>query len=169
MQTTMPQHSRRGATQSLLSLTHPNRELFFRQRAMLRRAVPAVMSLASGYAEQCNSPGEYPLKYSETIFFMRMAGDSMRGLGIFAGDLLVVDRALPAMSECIVIAVVGGELAVRQLLGSADGWVLRTAGHVEQAEKEFVIWGVVSWKVHKCNYPKQLLARVEANEVVLSR
>ena len=85
---------------------------------------------------------------------MRVAGDSMRGLGIFNGDLLVVDRALPVTHGCVVIAVLGGEFTVKQLLHTSDGQVLRAA-HPDYAdthikpEQDFSIWGVVSWNVHK--------------------
>jgi DNA polymerase V len=85
---------------------------------------------------------------------MRVAGDSMRGLGIFNGDLLVVDRALPATSGRVVIAVVDGEFTVKQLLHTPEGVVLRAAhpDYVDtciRPEQDFSIWGVVSWNVHK--------------------
>ena len=78
----------------------------------------------------------------------------MRGLGIFDGDLLVVDKALPATHGCVVIAVVDGEFTVKQLLCTPQGQVLRAA-HPDypdmciQPEQDFTIWGVVSWNVHK--------------------
>ena len=38
----------------------------------------------------------------------------MTGVGIFAGDLLIVDRALDPTSGSIVIAVVDGDLTVKR-------------------------------------------------------
>ncbi|MCX7192683.1 MAG: translesion error-prone DNA polymerase V autoproteolytic subunit [Proteobacteria bacterium] len=147
--------SRRAAPSVLLSMTHPNRELFYRQRALLRRAVPAGFpSPADDYVEQRISLDEHLIGRRESTFFMRVAGESMRGLGIFDGDLLVVDRALPATSGCVVIAVVDGEFTVKQLLHTPEGQVLRAA-HPDYAdmrikpEQDFSIWGVVSWNVHK--------------------
>lgn len=139
----------------LLSLTHPNKELFYRQRALLRRAVPAGFpSPAEDYVEQRISLDEHLIGRRESTFFMRVAGDSMRGLGIFNGDLLVVDRALPATSGRVVIAVVDGEFTVKQLLHTPEGVVLRAAhpDYVDTCispEQDFSIWGVVSWNVHK--------------------
>ena len=136
-------------------MTYPNKELFFRQRALLRRAVPAGFpSPADDYVEQRISLDEHLIGRRESTFFMRVAGDSMRGLGIFDGDLLVVDRALSATSGSVVIAVVDGEFTVKQLLYTPDGPVLRAA-HPDYAdthilpEQDFTIWGVVSWNVHK--------------------
>jgi len=143
------------ATRGLLSLTHPNKELFRRQRALLRSAVPAGFpSPADDYVEQRISLDEHLIQHRESTFFMRVSGDSMRGLGIFDGDLLVVDRALPAAHGCVVIAVLDGEFTVKQLLYTPDGQVLRAA-HPDypdiliKPEQDFSVWGVVSWNIHK--------------------
>lgn len=147
--------SRRTAPSVLLSMTHPNREFFCQQRALLRRAVPAGFpSPADDYVELRISLDEHLVEHRESTFFMRVAGDSMKGKGIFDGDLLVVDRALPAVHGCVVIAVVDGEFTVKQLLHTPKGPVLRAA-HPDYAdirikpEQDFSIWGVVSWNIHK--------------------
>ena len=139
----------------LLSLTHPNRELFYRQRALLRSAVPAGFpSPANDYVERHLSLDEHLIRHRESTFFMRVSGDSMRGCGIFDGDLLVVDRALPVTHSCVVIAVLDGEFTVKQLLHTPNGRVLRAAHpdypdlHIKP-EQDLSIWGVVSWNVHK--------------------
>lgn len=139
----------------LLSLTHPNKELFHRQRALLRSAVPAGFpSPADDYVEQRISLDEHLIQHRESTFFMRVSGESMRGLGIFDGDLLVVDRALAVTHGCVVIAVLDGEFTVKQLLHTADGQVLRAAhpGYPDtliKPEQDFSVWGVVSWNIHK--------------------
>ncbi len=147
--------ARRGLPAALLSLTHPNKELFQRQRALLRKAVPAGFpSPADDYVQQRISLDEQLIEHRESTFFMRVAGDSMRGLGIFDGDLLVVDRALPAIHGRVVIAVVDGEFTVKQLLLTPQGQVLRAA-HPDYPDtpikpgQDFSIWGVVQWNVHK--------------------
>lgn len=147
--------SRRSNASVLLSMTHPNREFFSRQHALLRSKVPAGFpSPADDYVEQRISLDEHMIEHRESTFFMRVAGDSMRGRGIFDGDLLVVDRALPATHGCVVIAVVDGEFTVKQLLHTPNGHILRAA-HPDYAdmhikpEQDFSIWGVVSWNVHK--------------------
>ncbi len=50
----------------------------------------------------------------EATFFMRVAGDSMVGAGIFDGDLLVVDRSIEAKSGDIVVAILDGEFTVKR-------------------------------------------------------
>jgi len=160
MQTTTARPKRlerqaRRATHGLLSLTHPNKELFHRKRALLRGAVPAGFpSPADDYVEQRINLDEHLIQHRESTFFMRVAGDSMRGLGIFDEDLLVVDRALTAVHGCVVIAVLDGEFTVKQLLHTPSGKVLRAAhpNYLDQhikPEQDFSIWGVVSWNIHK--------------------
>jgi DNA polymerase V len=48
-------------------------------------------------------------------FFVRVAGDSMEGAGIFDGDILVVDRSVESTDGRIVVAAVFGELVVKRL------------------------------------------------------
>lgn len=150
-----PHAARRSTHPVLLSMTRPNRELLHRQRALLRRAVPAGFpSPADDYVERRLSLDEHLIEHRESTFFMRVAGASMCGMGIYDGDLLVVDRALPATPGSVVIAVVDGEFTVKQLLHTPDGLILRAA-HPDypdlriRAEQDFSIWGVVRWNIHK--------------------
>ncbi|ADE11070.1 LexA family protein [Sideroxydans lithotrophicus] len=150
-----PNPARRANHSALLSLTHPNKSMFERQRALLRKAVPAGFpSPADDYVERRLSLDEHLIQHRESTFFMRVAGHSMRDLGIFDGDLLVVDRSVPATHGCVVVAVIDGEFTVKQLLYTAQGKVLRAA-HPDYpdiaitAEHDFSIWGVVQWNVHK--------------------
>ena len=147
--------ARRAAHSALLSLTHPNKSMFERQRALLRKAVPAGFpSPADDYVERRLSLDEHLIQHRESTFFMRVAGHSMRDLGIFDGDLLVVDRSVPATHGCVVVAVIDGEFTVKQLLYTSLGKVLRAA-HPDYpevavtAEHDFSIWGVVQWNVHR--------------------
>lgn len=145
----------RPSASGLLSLMRPNKELFQRQHALLRKAVPAGFpSPADDYVERRLSLDEHLVEHRESTFFMRVAGDSMSGLGIFDGDLLVVDRAMPALTGSVVIAVLNGEFTVKQLQQTSKGTVLRAA-HPDypdlmvKPEQDFSIWGVVQWNIHK--------------------
>ncbi|OGS99608.1 MAG: peptidase S24 [Gallionellales bacterium RIFCSPLOWO2_12_FULL_59_22] len=146
---------RRATPSALLSLTHPNKEFLQRHGALLRRAIPAGFpSPADDYVERRLNLDEHLIEHKDSTFFMRVAGDSMRGVGISDGDLLVVDRSLPAMDGCVVIAVVDGEFTVKQLRFTPNGPVLHAA-HPDYPdipvgpEQDFSIWGVVKWSIHK--------------------
>ena len=148
-------HSGQRAISTLRSLTHPSKELFQRQIAMLRKSVPAGFpSPADDYVEGRLSLDEHLIQHKESTFFMRVAGDSMRGMGIFDGDLLIIDRFVPATVGSVVIAVLDGEFTVKQLLHTPEGHVLRAAHPsfpdvLVKPEQDFSIWGVVQWNVHK--------------------
>ena len=47
--------------------------------------------------------------------FARARGDSMIGAGIHDGDLLVVDRSLPAEDGKVVVVSINGELTVKRM------------------------------------------------------
>ena len=148
------QTPRRSMPSLLLSLTYPSKELFHRQRALLRRAASAGLpSPADDYIEERLSLDDHLIQHKESTFFMRVSGDSMCGMSIFDGDLLVVDRAMPTTHGCVVIAVVDGEFTVKQLINTASGQVLRAAhpsypDMLIQPEQNLSIWGVVQWSVH---------------------
>ena len=156
MQQSLLNFGHRSSFAPLLSLTHPKKELFQRQRALLRKAVSAGFpSPADDYVEHRFSLDDHLLQHKESTFFMRVAGESMRGLGIFDGDLLVVDRSMPAIEGSVVIAAIDGELTVKQLVYTPTGQILRAAHPaypdiVIQPEQDLTIWGVVQWNVHKC-------------------
>ncbi len=122
---------------------------------LLARAVPAGFpSPADDYVAGRISLDAYLVQHQEATFFLHVSGDSMRGLGIFDGDLLVVDRALQAAHASVVIAVVDGEFMVKQLLHTPQGPVLHSANPaysdiVVGAEQELVVWGVVRWAIHR--------------------
>jgi len=54
------------------------------------------------------------VRHPTATYFMRVAGDSMTGAGIFDGDLLVVDRSIVAESGDIVVAVIDGEFTIKR-------------------------------------------------------
>lgn len=90
--------------------------------------------------------------HPEATFYVRVAGDSMEGEGIFDGDILVVDRAVEPQAGDIVVAAVYGELVVKLLSKQANRLVLASAqvGYtpiVVNETEDCHIWGVVTGSV----------------------
>jgi DNA polymerase V len=121
----------------------------------LARPVPAGFpSPATDYCEERLSLDEHLIEHQEATFFIRVQGHSMTGFGIHDGDLLVVDRAIDPADRCIVIAVIDGSFAVKQLCLLPDGILLRSGnpGHGDilvSGDQELSVWGVVRWSIHK--------------------
>ena len=47
-------------------------------------------------------------------FFVRVAGESMREIGITDGDILVVDRSIESWENRIVVAVIDSEFTIKR-------------------------------------------------------
>jgi len=111
-------------------------------------------SPAADYAERPLDLNDYCIKKPAATFFVRAQGDSMRGVGIYDNDLLVVDRSLSAAHRRIVIAVVDGEFTVKRLdLSDPDRPVLRAENPEYQdihlkVGNELQIFGVVRNVIH---------------------
>lgn len=79
-------------------------------------AVPAGFpSPAQDYIEKTLDLNELCVPHPATTYYVRASGDSMRDVGIFSGDILVVDNSLSANHGDIVIAIVNGEFTVKEL------------------------------------------------------
>lgn len=96
---------------------------------------------------------EYCVRHPSATFFLRVAGDSMTGAGIYSGDLLVVDRAREPLDGSIVIAVLDSELTVKRLR-LVEHEVFLEPDNPDypklkiSSDCELEIWGVVTHVVH---------------------
>ena len=99
---------------------------------------------------------EHLVRNHASTFFLRASGDSMIRAGILDGDLLVVDRSLTPGNGSVVIAAVEGELTVKYL-AKKNGRVLLVPANDEYPDRDIteqedaVIWGVVTYAIHKLN------------------
>jgi DNA polymerase V len=97
---------------------------------------------------------ELLIQHPAATFYVRLAGDSMRGAGLYDGDILVVDRSLEPKHHDIVIAVLDGELTVKRLYRQGDLVQLRPANPrypiiTVHADQELLIWGVVTGSIRQ--------------------
>ena len=116
--------------------------------------VPAGFpSPAADYAEGPLDLNQHLIRHPAATFFVRVKGDSMTGVGIYSGDLLIVDRAVTPTNGSIVIAVVNGDLTVKRfhqsqghitLLPENPAYEPIEIGH----DVDFAIWGVVTKAIH---------------------
>lgn len=92
------------------------------------------------------------VKRPAATFFARVESDVMHSEGIAAGDILVIDRALPATPGALVVAAAEGELVVRRYFPRANGAVYLLSADPEAAPirltEGVLIWGVVTFAIH---------------------
>ncbi len=72
-------------------------------------------SPAQDYIEKALDLNELCIKRPAATFFVRVEGDSMIQAGIYAGDILVVDRSVTAEHGDTVIVAIHGEMTVKEL------------------------------------------------------
>ncbi|WP_293765837.1 translesion error-prone DNA polymerase V autoproteolytic subunit [uncultured Aquitalea sp.] len=89
----------------------------------------------------------------ETTFMVTVKGDSMINAGIHDGDMLIVDRSLPARNGKVVVAVLNGELTVKRLERTSEGlWLMPENPAYKPIEvpeeAALFIWGVVTKVIH---------------------
>jgi DNA polymerase V len=72
-------------------------------------------SPADDYLEGRIDLNEHFIRHPAATFYVRVSGDSMKGAGIFDGDLLIVDRAEPCADGTIVVARVADEFTLKRI------------------------------------------------------
>jgi DNA polymerase V len=108
---------------------------------------------ADEYSEGSLDLNDYLLPHKATTFFVRVTGDSMVNVGIFPGDMLVVDRSLTPTYGKIVIALLNGEMTVKRLEKFKNRLFLCAENDdypdIKITEEDhFAIWGVVTNVIH---------------------
>ncbi|WP_420854324.1 translesion error-prone DNA polymerase V autoproteolytic subunit [Rosenbergiella australiborealis] len=73
-------------------------------------------SPALDYVEQRIDLNQLLIRHPSATYFVKVSGDSMIDAGIAEGDMLVVDSALTAKHGDIIVAALGGEFTVKQLM-----------------------------------------------------
>ena len=66
------------------------------------------------FASQLNLE-DYLVKNPNSTIYVRVSGDSMRGVGIFSGDILIVDKSINPKNTSIILCVLDGEFLVKKL------------------------------------------------------
>lgn len=79
--------------------------------------VPAGFpSPAADYIDKPIDLNELLIAHPAATYFVRVAGDSMVGIGIFDGSLLLVDSSIRPKHNDIIIACLGGEFTVKRYI-----------------------------------------------------
>ena len=112
-------------------------------------------SPATDYIEDDIDLNSHLITNAPATFIIRVQGKSMTNVGIYDGDLLIVDKSLSPKNFSTVIANVNEELVVKTLVKSKETNYL-TSGSKNALDKinltdnpEIIIWGVVTYVIHK--------------------
>ena len=109
---------------------------------------------ADDYAEKDIDLNEQLIRNKPATFFMRVSGDAMMGAGIFAGDVVIVDRSITPHSGQVIIATLDGEMLIRRFEKSFNKIRLipetKNLAPIEvDPFADFSVWGVVTYVIHR--------------------
>lgn len=103
-------------------------------------------SPAQDYVEKELDLNELCIRRRASTFFVRASGSSMQELGLYDGDVMVVDRAEEATHGDIVIAEVNGEFTVKRLqLEPRIALIPMNPAYSVIYPEELQLLGVVTW------------------------
>ena len=112
-------------------------------------------SPATDYIEDDIDLNSHLITNPPATFIIRVQGKSMINVGIYDGDLLIVDKSMSPRNFSTVIANVNEELVVKTLVKNKNDNYL-TSGSKNTSDKinlidnpEIIIWGVVTYVIHK--------------------
>ena len=91
---------------------------------------------------------DYIVNNPISTFCIRVTGDSMINIGIFSGDILIIDRSINPRNNHIILAVLDGEFLLKRLNFQEGNVVLKAENEYYQPifvyrKRDFKVWGVV--------------------------
>ena len=120
----------------------------------LHKAGAGFPSPATDYIEEDVDLNVHLIKNVPATFIIRVQGKSMTDVGIYDGDLLVVDRSLKPKNFSTVVANVHDELVVKNFVKSKDQNFLSSGSKkiedkiIINQDSDVFIWGVVTYVIH---------------------
>ena len=105
-------------------------------------------SPADDFIELSIDLNKHLIKHKDTTFFAKVKGHSMKNVGIFDGDLLVIDKSLEAQDGRIAICQIDGEFTIKRIKKEENViWLIAENEDYKPIkvtpENDFVIWGIV--------------------------
>ena len=120
----------------------------------LHKAGAGFPSPATDYIEEDVDLNVHLIKNVPATFIIRVQGKSMMDVGIYDGDLLVVDKSLKPKNFSTVIANVHDELVVKSFVKEKDEQFLTSGSKrtedkiIINSESDVFVWGIVTYVIH---------------------
>ena len=111
-------------------------------------------SHAEDYTEPVLDLNRYVIKNPASTFYARISGDSMVGVGIQDGDIVVIDKSLEPANDQIAVCFIDGEFTLKRI--HTENGRLFLMPHnpnfpsIEITEENnFQVWGIVTYIIKK--------------------
>jgi DNA polymerase V len=138
---------------SVAAIYRPSYKTRWLRPLVLSHVAAGFPSPAEDYIEGRIDLNRDLIKHPIATFYIRVAGDSMTGAGIGAGDILIVDRAAETCDGHIIVARINDDLCVKQLCIEHNGKILLLSANdayppIEITDAmDFEVWGRVMWSI----------------------
>ena len=120
----------------------------------LHKAGAGFPSPATDYIEEDIDLNIHLIKNTPATFIIRVQGKSMSNVGIYDGDLLIVDKSIKPKNFSTVIANVHDELVVKSFIKKKSLQFLSSGSQnfedriIINEDSNVFIWGVVTYVIH---------------------
>lgn len=143
---------------------------FSDENSLLIPVLPAKVK-AGGYGSFESPALDFPedtidllkllIKDKETVFFAIVTGDSLNGIGIFDGDILVIQKGMFPKENDVVVVFLDGEFYVKKFKPKYHKNSLELKNIKLKSENpdyqdmlinedsDFQLWGVSTWNLHR--------------------
>jgi DNA polymerase V len=146
-----------------LKLINKNKQLeFFSTETSTELKLPiAEGGISAGFPSPAEEYIELSLDFNKDMinhpastFYARVKGNSMKDAGINNGDILVIDKSLEATDGKKAVCYVDGEFTLKTIrIKKGELWLVPANTDYKPIlvtdENEFLIWGIVTYVIHK--------------------
>jgi|SRR5690606_21681961 len=92
------------------------------------------------------------IRHPLATYYGRVKGMSLKNAGIEDGDIMVIDKSLPAANGKIAVCFLDGEFTAKRILIKDGTVVLMPENEAYKPikvteENEFVVWGIVTYVI----------------------
>ncbi|NOQ24153.1 MAG: translesion error-prone DNA polymerase V autoproteolytic subunit [Bacteroidales bacterium] len=122
----------------------------------LKSLIPAGFpSPADDYMEMSLDLNEKLIRNPSSTFFAQISGSSMINAGICDGDIVIVDKSLQPKNDSILVCIVDGEFTLKKFKKIDEETAYLMPDNPEfdpikiSKHNNFMIWGVVTYTIHK--------------------
>ena len=95
---------------------------------------------------------KYLIKNKPSTFCGFVKGHSMKNIGIFDGDILVIDKSIEPVNNKIAICFIDGEFTLKRIkIEAKQCWLLAENEDYKPIkvteENDFIIWGIITFSI----------------------
>ena len=92
------------------------------------------------------------IQHPKSTYFAKVSGESMINVGIYDGDLIIIDRCLTPRDGDIAVCVINSEFTIKRIKIELDVcWLLSSTKKDDPIlvtkDNQFMIWGIVAHSI----------------------